>query len=140
MNTENSPGLIKRLAVMLYDFLLIIAVFFAATIALLPFNQGEAFQPNSLAYSFYLFLISFLFYGWFWTHGGQTLGLIAWKMQVVNNNGLPLSWKQAFIRFVVAIFSWGIAGLGVFWILFNNKNLTWHDLASNSHVTWKPRG
>ncbi|PCI21507.1 MAG: hypothetical protein COB62_03300 [Piscirickettsiaceae bacterium] len=137
MDIENPPGLIRRLAVMLYDGLLIIALFFVATIALLPFNQGEAFQPNSLAYSIYLLVVSFLFYGWFWTHGGQTLGLIAWKMHIVSESGQAITWKQALIRFFVAIFSWGILGLGLFWALFNSKKLTWHDIASKSHLEWK---
>ena len=137
IDTSEPPGLFKRLAVIVYDFLLLIAVLFLATLVLLPFQEGNHFQPNSWEYSVYLLLASFLFYGWFWTHGGQTLGLIAWKMRVIADNGQALSWKQALIRFVIAIFSWGICGLGFIWALFNKDNLTWHDLASNSHVSWK---
>jgi uncharacterized RDD family membrane protein YckC len=137
INTDKPPGLLKRLAVMLYDLLLVIAVLFLATLFLLPFNQGEAFQPNSIAYPIYLFFVGFIFYGWFWTHGGQTLGLMAWKLQLVSNHGQILTWKQSLIRFVVAIFSWGLCGVGILWILFNPQRLTWHDLASKTHLEWK---
>jgi len=137
INTNKPPGLLKRLAVMLYDLLLVIAVFFLATLLLLPFNQGEAFQPNSIVYSLYLFFVGFVFYGWFWTHGGQTLGLMAWKLQIVSDNGQTLTWKQALVRFIVAIASWGFCGLGVLWVLFNPKRLSWHDLASKTHLQWK---
>lgn len=137
IDTSQPPGLFKRLAVTVYDFLLLIAVLFLATLVLLPFQEGNYFQPNSWEYSVYLCLTSFLFYGWFWTHGGQTLGLMAWKMRVTTDNGQALSWKQALIRFVVAIFSWGLCGLGFIWVLFNKDNLTWHDLASNSRISWK---
>lgn len=137
IDTSQPPGLFKRLAVTVYDFLLLIAVLFLATLVLLPFQEGNYFQPNSWEYSVYLCLTSFLFYGWFWTHGGQTLGLMAWKMRVTTDNSQALSWKQALIRFVVAIFSWGLCGLGFIWVLFNKDNLTWHDLASNSRISWK---
>ena len=137
IHTDTPPGLLKRLLVIIYDLLLVIAVLFLATLSLLPFNQGEAFQPDSIAFSLYLFFVGFVFYGWVWTHGGQTLGLMAWKMRVVSDNGQPLTWKQSLVRFVVAMFSWGLGGIGILWMLFNTERLTWHDLASKTHVVWK---
>ncbi|HIG79604.1 MAG TPA: RDD family protein [Cycloclasticus sp.] len=134
---QNPPGIFKRLAVIVYDLLLLIAVFFAATLAILPFQKDNLFEPNSWMFSVYLLLVSFVFYGWFWTRGGQTLGLVAWKLQVVNNNGSAISWKQAFIRFTTAILSWGLCGVGIAWMLFNKDRLMWHDIASKSHLDWK---
>ncbi|MEQ1531892.1 MAG: RDD family protein, partial [Methylococcales bacterium] len=65
-----SPGLLVRLAAILYDLLLLIAIFFVATAILLPFNSGEAAGASQLIYyRLYLIVISFIFYGWFWTHG-----------------------------------------------------------------------
>ncbi|MEW5008635.1 MAG: RDD family protein [Cycloclasticus sp.] len=134
-----SPGFFKRLAVIVYDLLLLLAVLFVATLALLPFQQNNTFEPNSWLFSAYLVLVSFLFYGWFWTTGGQTLGLLAWKLRVANPDGQSISWQQAAIRFVTAIFSWGVFGLGFVWILFNKERLSWHDIASNSRVSFKPK-
>jgi len=134
---KKPPGIIKRLAVIIYDLLLLIAVLFLATLILLPFQESHLFQPNSWQYSVYLLLVSFLFYGWFWTKSGQTLGLLAWKLRVADNNGQNISWQQALIRFATAILSWGIFGLGILWVLFNKDRLTWYDIASKSRLYWK---
>lgn len=135
---EQAPSFFKRLAVVVYDLLLLLAVLFVATLILLPFQQGNTFQPNSWLFSSYLVAVSFLFYGWFWTRDGQTLGLLAWKLRVANIDGQSISWKQALIRFITAIFSWGFFGLGFIWVLFNKERLCWHDIASNSRVYRKP--
>jgi len=131
------PGLFKRLAIITYDALLLIAVLFLATLVLLPFQAGNIFEPNSWQFSLYLLFVSFLFYSWFWTRGGQTLGLLSWKLRVVNKEGNSISWQQAAIRFSVAVLSWGVCGLGFLWVLFNKQRLTWHDIASKSHLAWK---
>ena len=138
-DSKQAPGLFKRLAVTVYDLLLLVAVLFVATLVLLPFQQGNEFKPNSWLFPAYLILVSFLFYGWFWTTGGQTLGLLAWKLRVANADGQAISWKQAAIRYLTAVFSWGFLGLGFLWILVNEERLSWHDIASNSCVLPKPR-
>lgn len=134
---KKPPGIFKRLAVIIYDLLLLIAILFLATLILLPFQKGHLFQANSWQFSIYLLFVSFLFYGWFWTKNGQTLGLVAWKLRVADKNGHNISWQQALIRFTIAILSWGVCGLGILWMLFNKDRLTWHDIASNSRLLWK---
>jgi uncharacterized RDD family membrane protein YckC len=126
------PGLLRVLAVIVYDFLLLIAVLFLATAILLPLNGGEAFTNHKIVYSLYLLAVSFCFYGWFWTHGGQTLGLRAWKIKVLNDVHGVIGWRQAFIRFAVALLSWGSLGLGFLWIVIDKNQRSWHDMASNT--------
>ena len=128
------PGLLRVLAVIVYDFLLLIAVLFLATAILLPFNGGEAFTNHKIFYSLYLLAVSFFFYGWFWTHGGQTLGLRAWKTRVLNSEHGVISWQQAFIRFIVALLSWGSLGLGFLWIVIDKNQRSWHDMASKTEL------
>ena len=130
---SNSPSLWRRLAAVFYDFLLLLGILFFATALILPFNAGQAVTKN-LFYSIYLLLISFIFYGWFWTHGGQTLGLRAWKLQVLTIDKQPISWKQALLRFVSAILSWSVLGVGFFWLLLNKERYCWHDLLSKTTV------
>jgi uncharacterized RDD family membrane protein YckC len=131
------PSIFRRLAAITYDLLLLIAVLFLATLITLPLQENDYFQSSSWGYKVYLFFVSFLFYGWFWTRSGQTLGLIAWKIRVANSDGENVSWEQAFIRFTTAIFSWTFCGLGIIWMLFNKDRLMWHDMASKSQMSWK---
>jgi uncharacterized RDD family membrane protein YckC len=128
------PGFFRRLAAVLYDLILLIAVFFVATALLLPLNSGEAFSRQQIFYPLYLLTISFIFYGWFWTHGGQTLGLKAWKIRVLTLDHKPINWTQAFVRFIAALLSWGIFGLGFIWILFDKNHHGWHDHLSKTAV------
>ncbi|MBT5223201.1 MAG: RDD family protein [Gammaproteobacteria bacterium] len=127
------PGFFRYLGAIFYDFILVIAIFFVATAILLPFNQGEAIH-SSFLFPLYLLTVSFLFYGWFWTHGGQTLGLRAWKIRLVNHEQNDISWKQAFIRYLTACASWLAFGLGIVWRLWQKDSKTWQDLSSRSDI------
>jgi uncharacterized RDD family membrane protein YckC len=126
------PGLLKVLAVVIYDLILLIAVLFVATALVLPLNAGAAFTAQQVFYPIYLLAISFLFYGWFWTHGGQTLGLRAWNLKVLTVDRQPINWKQALIRFFAAFFSWSFCGLGFLWILIDKQHRSWHDNLSGT--------
>ncbi|MCW9056137.1 MAG: RDD family protein, partial [Gammaproteobacteria bacterium] len=93
-------------------------------------------HPAYTVYQFFililLFITGFLFYGWFWTHGGQTLGMRTWKLKLVSIDNKPVSWKQALIRYIAALLSWGCFGFGFLWALLNKDKKTWHDMASDT--------
>ena len=131
---QTRPGLFRTLAAIFYDSLLLFAVLFFATFALLPFTQGEAIRPNQPAYSAYLLAVSFFYFGWFWTHGGQTLGMRAWRIRVETREGNTITWTRALLRFVGAMLSWLAAGIGFLWILVDKERLSWHDRLSKTRL------
>ena len=131
------PNLMRRLAAIVYDLLLLISVLFVATALILPFNAGQAFENKHFFYPLYLITISFIFYGWFWTHGGQTLGLRAWKLQVLTFDYQPITWLQAFWRFSGAMVSWSALGLGFLWALIDKNDRCWHDNFSKTAIFYK---
>jgi len=131
---KSAPGFLRRSAAMLYDFLLLLAILFVATALLLPFNSGKAFSSGQIAYPIYLLLVSFLFYGWFWTHGGQTLGLRTWKLRVATLDNRSITWQRAMLRFLAALISWMTFGLGFFWLLIDRKKRAWHDHLSKTGI------
>ena len=127
----------RRFGAIIYDTLLLICIVFIAwqPVPLLPDNLpdvlGRAIRLG------YLISICFIFLGWFWCHGGQTLGMKAWKIKLINNNQLenhPVRWKSAWMRFIVATFSWLCLGIGFWWALFNSEKLTWHDQFSHTKL------
>ena len=133
-STTTPPGFFRRLGAIVYDSLLLLSVLFVATALILPFNDGEAFRSSQYAYPLFLLLVSLLFFGWFWTHGGQTLGMRAWKIKVCSEDSRPIGWTQATARFAAAILSWGICGLGFVWILFDKRNRGWHDILTKTQI------
>ncbi len=132
--TPIQPGLGRRLAAIGYDALLLAAVLFVATAALLPFTGGEAVRADHGWYSAYLAAVSFGYFGWFWTHGGETLGMRSWRLRLVGAGTNGASWRQSLVRFLGACLS-GIAfGAGFFWMLVDPKRLMWHDRISGTRI------
>jgi len=129
------PGFFRYIAAIFYDLILVIAVLLFATAIFHFLNHGKVTISSSLiVFRLYLLCVSFIFYGWFWTHGGQTLGLRAWKLRLVNQKHADINWKQAFIRYITACASWLVFGLGVFWRLWQKDRMTWQDLCSKSYI------
>lgn len=137
-NFEYRPASLgKRLMAIVYDLFLLAALLFVAE--LLPtLLHGGAIDKHSdnmllyLLHQMYLLLVAFVFFGWFWVHGGQTLGMKTWRLQLLQADGKPISWQTAGLRFVVAIVSWMLLGLGYWWSLFDTRKRTWHDIVSGS--------
>jgi len=100
-------SLLRRLGAIVYDTLLLFAVLFIATALVLPLTEGTAIPAGHPLFSLYILVICFLFYAWFWTHGGQTLGMRAWKLRLQQHSGAAVTWTQALLRF----------GLAALWLL-----------------------
>lgn len=134
MSEPRRVGLGRRLAALIYDALLLFGLCFAATVVLLPLTGGRAIAPNNHLYTAYLTAVCFLFYGWCWTHSGQTLGMQAWKIKVQRRDGARMTWLRALLRFCAAFVSWLPLGLGYWWLLVDRDGLTWHDRLSGTAV------
>jgi uncharacterized RDD family membrane protein YckC len=118
-----------------YDSLLLLAVLFVAASPFVVITGGG--QQSLLVhrmFQIYLLAVSFLFFAWFWIHGGQTLGMRAWRLQVLRNDGAKLGWRDAALRFFSAMFSWLCFGLGFLWILIDKDGLAWHDRWSRTRL------
>jgi uncharacterized RDD family membrane protein YckC len=130
--------LFRRLAAMFYDTLLLFSVLLFATVVALLVTRGTLDYHNPF-FRTYLFLMCFLFYAWFWTHGGQTLGMRAWRLRVQRFDGSPITLWQALLRFLAAIPAWAVLGLGYLWILVDKDKLALHDRFSESVIVRLPK-
>lgn len=129
---------IRRLGAAVYDFLLLLALWICAGFIAVLIHDGAAEPAGSRAFQSVLLAISILFNSWFWTHGGQTLGMRAWRLQVRKEDGGTVSWPRAGLRFLFAIPAWGLCGLGVFWAIPHPQNKTWQDLLSGTETVLLP--
>ena len=110
-STMGAPaaGLLRRLAALTYDCLLLLAILFVGTLALLPLTGGEAITPASqglgtyLAYRGYLALLALGYFGLAWTRSGQTLGMMAWRIRLVAVNGRAPGWPASTLRFATGL-------------------------------------
>ena len=131
-------GLLRRLAVMFYDTLLLLAVLLVFVALALIFSGGT-FTYHNPFFRTLVFLLCLLFYTWFWLHGGQTLGMRTWRMRVQRRDGGPITLWQAVLRFMLAIPSLALGGLGFFWMLIDRDRMTVYDRLSRTVMVVLPK-
>ncbi len=141
-----TASLSRRLGAMLYDSLLLLGVLMLALappVILYEVATGEPYPHQDRAHGILLqlYLLAWIagFYLYFWTHGGQTLGMRAWRMRLTRDDGEPPSVGDAARRFGWALLSLLPAGLGLFWCLVDRDDLTWHDRLSRTRPVVVPR-
>lgn len=144
MPSTHPAGLPRRLAALLYDSLLLAALWFVTAALVLAASRGLLSLPDRPLWLLYLLragllLVTFLFWAGFWTHGGQTLGMRAWRLKLVGDTGGPISWRQAVGRFLAAFVSLAPLGLGYLWILIDPQRRAWHDRLSGTWVVVLPK-
>lgn len=130
-------GLTRRLGAMIYDLLIIVAIWMLLGFVAVAMNQGEA-NESPLFHSV-LFVATFAFFAFFWMRGGMTLGMQAWRLRVENHDGTPITLVQSLLRFLAAGVSFAACGLGYVWILFDRQQRSWSDIVSNSRVVVLPK-
>ena len=142
--TVAAVGIMRRLAAIIYDLFLLVAVILVAVSLFTIVVELIAGQSSSselldtpwikLLFQLYLLLVSALFYVWFWTHGGQTLGLKVWKLKVVDDNLCEIGMKKAAMRLVWSVVTCIPFGVGFLWALFNKNRLTLYDQLSGTRL------
>jgi len=134
-----SAGFGRRLAALVYDALLLAALLMIFTGGALFFTHGAAVVPATVGAWVYLYRLGLvlLIAGYYllnWLRSGQTLGMRAWRLRVVSDNGRPLEWRAAVLRAVLSSLAWAPAALGVLWLYVDPDHLALHDRFSKTRV------
>ncbi|MEQ3640562.1 MAG: RDD family protein [Alteromonas sp.] len=128
-------GFFRRLAAMVYDVLVAVAVGMCAamvmivTLIVMLKNGGLDMQgfaePADLIQAstgYKLLIQSWVglwvagFFLWFWKRGGQTLGMRAWRLRIFSTVEEPVTMTRLITRLVGSLF-----GLGTLLVLFDVK-------------------
>jgi uncharacterized RDD family membrane protein YckC len=117
-----------------YDALQLLAIMLLVTFTLWAVRGGREIAPGTIWFQCTLAAMPALFYCWFWTHGGQTLGMRAWKIKVEHEDGGTLGWAVAAKRFALAWLAALPAGLGFWSSLFDDERRCWHDRVTRTRV------
>ena len=136
--------LLRRLGAMLYDAMLLVALYMGLTFAMLPLTGGEAITPRThpaleRLYQLALLAITAGFFGLSWTRKGQTLGMQSWRLKLLREDGKLPTWRDSLLRLAAAALSWLPFGLGFLWILVDPQGRAWHDRLSGTRVVELPR-
>ena len=126
-----------RIAAGIYDLFPLVALWMlTAGLALLVAHGDVDLAHPSLGWLIglrgALFVVTATYFVISWARGGQTIGMRAWRLRVVDADGNKLGWPRAALRFVVACVSLLVLGVGFVWCLFDRRKRGWHDLAAGS--------
>ncbi len=147
--TAPSAGLLRRVAALLYDAFLVASIWM-----LLGFLMQLLFGPDTNVLvegrvqtdpmlSNILFVLMLgscsAFYLWFWTRSGQTLGMIAWRIKLVNRQGQLVTVQQGIARLLAAWPAFFFLGLGYLWMYIDPARDTLHDKFSRTRVIVVPK-
>ncbi len=128
-------GIWRRFGALLYDGLLLLAIWFISIAALLPIASPV---PPWLA-QIVVISETAIFYIYFWHKQGQTLGMRAWRLRLVTEAGQHVGWRHIGIRCLVGPFALACLGLGYLWIYVGSRRQAWHDRASSTYVVCLPK-
>ncbi len=138
MTIYASPcGLLRRFGAILYDAILLLAIVLIASLPVVIAMDGAA--DGELWFTGYVLAIGYVYFAWFWIHGGQTLGMRTWRIVIIRDDGGRPGWRDCLLRYGVAIASWLPLAGGFLWGLVDAEKRTLHDLASGTSLVVLPR-
>jgi len=123
---------------MLYESLLLLGVL-ALTFMLPHLMLGMGFGlalPGWFLLG-HVALVLGAYFLWYWSHGGQTLAMQTWKLQLSTVNGEPPAINRLLLRYVLAWPSLLWFGVGLFWALFDRDHQFLHDRLAGTQLIFK---
>lgn len=118
-----APGLLRRLACLVYEGMLLFGVVMIAGYLYSSLTQQRHALHGQFGLQAFLFVVLGVYFVFFWSRGGQTVAMKAWHVRVVAGDGATLRQWQAFRRYLLSWVWWlpalgfsslaGLQGLGV---------------------------
>jgi len=131
----SAASLSRRLGAMIYDGLLLIAIWMMTLFPIVALTNQAATGASVQSLLFFELIAFFVF---FWYFRGQTLGMLAWRLQLRSCTGHALTPLQLVIRVFASMASLLCFGIGYFWILFDREQRSWSDIISQTQIVYTP--
>lgn len=137
-STPAYPGLLRRLASMLYESLVVFAILLIGFLLpqVLLFAYGLTLGNRWLWVHIGALLM--VYFVWFWLNGGQTLPMKTWRLRLVSADGSKLRPAQAIFRYLAAWPSLLLGGIGIVWALADRDGQFLHDRLAGTRIIEAP--
>jgi uncharacterized RDD family membrane protein YckC len=98
----STSSLRRRLACMVYEGVLLFGVLmiFGTLYSSLTGQRHALVGRHGL--QAFVFVVLAIYFGWFWSHGGQTVAMKAWHVRLVSQSGGAVSEWRATARYVLS--------------------------------------
>jgi len=128
-------GLLRRLAAMVYDGLLVLALLISTLTLMVVLTNTPVAGRHVLGI---LLFESFAFFTYFWIFRGQTLGMLAWRLVIVSADGYRITFTQSLLRYLTAVVSLALLGVGYLAMYLDPDRRAWPDRMSDTRVLYTP--
>ncbi len=125
----SAPPMYRRLAGMLYDFLIggaVASIMATIIIGILMLKDVTVPANSLLSYSIFALelFVGFFYFQWFILHKGQSLGMQVWKIKITDIHGNAVTYPRIAIRYL------SLTGLMLAGFLTGYKVLSYSSTAS----------
>lgn len=155
------PSLRRCLAAFIYEGVLLFGVLMLAGLAYGVVTQQRHALVGLHGLQVFVFIVLGVYFGWFWSHGGQTLAMKTWHLRLLTKQGLQVSTARALLRYLLSwlwflpALAWSyvtgvrsgatVAAALIVGVLayaassrLNRQRQYWHDLLSGTRlVQWR---
>ena len=131
--SDAAPGVLRRLASMLYEGIVLFAIAFFAT-WVFQFAAGTLRIEGWRVHLLQLLLLAVFaaYFLWCWLRGGQTLAMKTWRIRLVAKDGhARLPPKVALLRFLYALLLVPTL-IGIAWACVDRDRQFLHDRLAGS--------
>jgi uncharacterized RDD family membrane protein YckC len=128
-----------RIAAMIYESLLVTAVVFVVALPFLYIVSRAERGWVRHVFQLYLLGILFAYFSAFWLRSGQTLAMKTWRIRLVDRNGGRITFRQALLRFFLALLGLVLGGIGFWGALGDRDRQFLHDRIAGTRLVRVPR-
>lgn len=97
-----TPSLRRRLAAFVYEGVLLFGVVMLAGLAYGLVTQQRHALVGLHGLQLFVFAVLGLYFGWFWSHGGQTVAMKTWHIRLLTKDGLQVPAARAVLRYLLS--------------------------------------
>ena len=127
-------GLVRRLLSLVYEVLLLGGVLAFAATPYVVLTRGVEHVIARPLLQFYLVLLAGVYFVWQWRRGGQTLPMKTWHVRLVARDGGALSFRQAVLRYFLALAGSLALGAGFAWAFVDREHQFLHDRLAGTRI------
>ncbi len=128
----NHSSVFKHLFSLIYDIFPITGLFLTTSLVVMLLRGGEEVAPGTVWFQALLIAEVYLYFTYSWKSGGQTLGMRAWKLAIVDHH--TLTWGTVSLRLLAGCASLLTLGFGLWIKLWNKSGLSWMDQVSQTET------
>lgn len=124
----------RRFLSLVYEALILAAVLLAGALPVVMLTRTWDHAMARPMLQVWLLLLCGLYYVWQWVGKGQTLPMKTWRLRLVSDSGASVTAARATLRYVLALISTALLGLGFLWALLDRDRLFLHDRLAGTRI------